>query len=306
MRLPSVRRIPHLSDLVLIFVLAYSSVVSAKQTKDQLRHKIETIAKDAHGVVGVAMECLEDNDTLSLNGSKKFPMQSVYKFPIAMTLLHEVDLRHISLDSLIVLDSNNLLEGTMSPMRDKYPQGNVRLPIREIMRYMVSESDNNACDILFDVLGGPKKVEQYVRSIGVKGIDITKTEDDMHRNWYNMFRNSCKPNSMLQLLSIFYRRTSLLPSSSDLLMSDMIQSNTPKRIAKYLPASTIVAHKSGTSGYSKQHKISGATNDIGIITLPNGKHIALVVYVSMSKRSDDMPEQVIGHIAKAIWGYYAE
>src|ERR1051325_1580553 len=98
---------------------------SAQHSKDRLRNEIARLAKGADGIVGVAIECIEDHDTLTLNGTRRFPMQSVYKFPLAMTVLHEVDLGHISLDSTIALDSNNLLDDTYSPMRDKYPKGNV-------------------------------------------------------------------------------------------------------------------------------------------------------------------------------------
>jgi beta-lactamase class A len=295
-----------LTRLCLACSLATFALTSAtaQHSKEQLRNEIARISKDADGIVGVAMECIEDRDTLTLNGTKRFPMQSVYKFPLALAVLHEVGLGHISLDSMIALDSNNLLDDTYSPMRDKYPNGNVRLSVREIMRYMVSSSDNNACDILFDVLGGPKKAERFIRSLGVSGIAIATTEDDMHRKWSKQFLNWCKPNAMLDLLKIFYSGKAVSPASSHLLMTFMLESTTQKRIGKQLPPNAIVAHKSGTSGYSKQHKTAAATNDVGIITLPNGKHIALVVYVSMSKHADDVPEQVIGHIANAIWKYY--
>src|ERR1051326_2669682 len=88
-------------------VAFFFASANAQHSKEQLRNEIAHIAKDADGIVGVAMECIEDHDTLTLNGTKRFPMQSVYKFPLALAVLHEVDLGHISLDSMIALDSNN-------------------------------------------------------------------------------------------------------------------------------------------------------------------------------------------------------
>jgi beta-lactamase class A len=75
-----------------------------------------------------------------------------------------------------------------------------------------------------------------------------------------------------------------------------------KRLKGQLPAGTIVAHKTGTSG--TQNGITAATNDIGIITLPNGKHLAIAVFVSDSPADETAREEVIAKIAKAAWDAY--
>ena len=72
-----------------------------------------------------------------------------------------------------------------------------------------------------------------------------------------------------------------------------------KRLKNLLPAGTAVAHKTGTSG--TQNGITAATNDIGIITLPNGKHIAIAIFVSDSPADEKTREAVIAKIAKAVW-----
>ena len=72
-----------------------------------------------------------------------------------------------------------------------------------------------------------------------------------------------------------------------------------KRLKGMLPVGTIVAHKTGTGG--TQNGITGATNDIGIITMPNGKHLAIAVFVSDSPADEKTREAVIAKIAKAVW-----
>jgi beta-lactamase class A len=59
-----------------------------------------------------------------------------------------------------------------------------------------------------------------------------------------------------------------------------------------------VAHKTGTSG--SQKAITAATNDLGIITLPNGTHLAIAVFVSDSAADEATREGVIAKIAKAV------
>lgn len=48
------------------------------------------------------------------------------------------------------------------------------------------------------------------------------------------------------------------------------------------------------------------TNDIGIITLPDERHIALVVFVSDSKTDEATREAVIAKAAQAAWNYWSK
>src|SRR5207253_8196592 len=78
----------------------------------------------------------------------------------------------------------------------------------------------------------------------------------------------------------------------------------PNRLKGLLPAGTIVAHKTGTSG--TENGVTAATNDIGIITLPNGRHFAIAVFVSDSPVDEATREGVIAKIAKAVWDKWSK
>ncbi len=85
------------------------------------------------------------------------------------------------------------------------------------------------------------------------------------------------------------------------LMTDA--STGPKRIKGLLPAGTIVAHKTGTSPTNSEG-LSPATNDVGIITLPNGKHLAIAVFVCNATDDEATREGVIAKITKAAYDFY--
>ena len=72
-----------------------------------------------------------------------------------------------------------------------------------------------------------------------------------------------------------------------------------KRLKGELPAGTVVAHKTGTGG--TRNGITSATNDIGIITLPDGRHLAVAAFVSDSAANDDTRDAIVARLAKAAW-----
>ncbi|HEX9503147.1 MAG TPA: class A beta-lactamase, subclass A2 [Patescibacteria group bacterium] len=268
-----------------------------------LQDTLRVIAKEAGGMVGVSVLYPERGESLSLHGADHFPMQSVYKFPLAMKILHDVDNGKLSLDSKIHIDKKEWVEGTWSPMRDHYNSGTVDINLREILSYTVSGSDNIGCDILFRVAGGPGEVNDYIHQLGIKEIAIATTEADMATHWEVQFRNWCTPNAMATLLRLFLDGRVLAPASNELLMQFLTATTTgPHRIKGLLPTGTIVAHKTGTSD-TNEKGITAATNDVGIITLPDGRHLILVVYIRDSRADEKSREGVIARIAATVWAY---
>jgi beta-lactamase class A len=47
-----------------------------------------------------------------------------------------------------------------------------------------------------------------------------------------------------------------------------------------------------------------ATNDAGIVNLPDGNHFIIVAFVSDSKADDIIRERLIAEISKAAWDSY--
>jgi beta-lactamase class A len=286
-----------------ILFLFTSSFVTSQKTVS-LRKQIEQLLATKNARVGVSFSGIEKQDTLTINGSSHFPLQSVFKFPIALKVLHLVDQKKLSLDQKIYIPKSDLLPDTWSPLRDKYPDGNVKIPLAEIIRFMVSESDNNACDILLRLVGGAKTVNDYIHELGIKNIAIRYNEEEMHREWNVQFYNWTTPVATTRLLKLFYDGKILSAKSYDFLWKVMCETSTgKKRIKGQLPTGTLVAHKTGTSGTNAQG-ITAAINDIGIVTLPTGYHFVISVYVSNSKENTQTNEKIISDISKLVWDYF--
>lgn len=269
--------------------------------EDSLRTRIEYIVGHADGNVGVAILGLENDDTLTINGDGRFPMQSVYKFPLALAVLSQVDKGILSLDQRIHIKKDGLLPNTWSPLRKKYPHGNVSITIDELLTYTVSESDNNGCDVLFRLIGGPETVNRYIHNLGVTNIAIAATEEEMHKDWMVQYSNWSSPAAMGQLLYMFYHDKILSTKSREYLWQLMSRTNTgPGRLKGLLPEGTIVAHKTGSSG-ANENGLVAATNDVGIVSLPNGKHLVIAVFVSNATTTEKACELIIAEIAKALW-----
>lgn len=64
-----------------------------------------------------------------------------------------------------------------------------------------------------------------------------------------------------------------------------------------------VAHKTGYSGINDQG-LTYATNDVGIVVLPNGNHMIISVFVSMSKEQEAVNDRMIAELARAAFDFW--
>lgn len=268
---------------------------------ERLRSEIPALARSVDGIVGVAVLDLTTGDTLTVNGDRPFPMQSVYKFPIAVAVLDRVQRGEMALDQTVHVTASDLLPNTWSPLREAHPAGNVDLTLDSILAATVSLSDNNGCDILLWQLGGPHAVDRFIRGLGISGMAIVATEEEMHRDDSAQYRNFSTPLAMARLLQRFSDGAILTEDLRSYLWSLMVETPTgPKRLRGSLPAGAVVAHKTGSSGVNASG-IAAATNDAGILVMPDGRRVAVVVFVSDSRSSESQREGVIAEIARRVW-----
>ena len=101
-----------------IFVcLVFASASICAQNIDTLKKEIEKIIAIKKATIGVSIIGSDVRDTLNINGNKHFPMISVFKFHIALTILNIVDKGELSLKQKIFIKKSELLENTWSPFR---------------------------------------------------------------------------------------------------------------------------------------------------------------------------------------------
>lgn len=287
----------------IIFLFLFISSLNSAQ-KQNLKKEILDITKDKNATVAVSINSFEDQFNLNIHGEKKLPMLSVFKFHIALAVLNQVDEGKLSLNQNIFIKKSELLENTWSPIREKYPDGNIEMPLSELIKYTVAQSDNNGCDILLRLIGGTDTVQKFFNNQGIKNVQIIANEEEMHQSYKAMYANFTTTNSANDLLKKFYNDQIVSKNSTVFLMKIMIETTTgTNKIVAQLPKGTQVAHKTGSSG-KNDNGLTIAENDIAIITLPSGKHYAISVFVSDSMESEATNTKMIADISKLVFDYF--
>lgn len=270
-----------------------------------LRNKIQKIIQGKDATVGVAL-IVDGKDTLTINNNFRYPTQSVYKFHLALAVLDYLNKNNLTLDHQLYVKKGDLLPNTHSPLRDDYPQGEMYLSVADLIKYTVSKSDNNGCDILFRLVGGTAAVDRYIRGLGLSEFAIAATEEEMHGPWVVQYTNWSTPYTAAQALEIFRTQDILPLSFHDFLWDTLAGTITGgNKIKALLPEGTFVAHKTGSS-FRNAEGLKAAENDIAIIQLPDGRYYSLVVFVADSMESNDVNCGIIAQISKAVYDSLVE
>ena len=160
-----------------------------------------------------------------------------------------MDKQSISLDSIVSIKASQMLPNTYSPLRKKFPDQDFTITLRELMQYSISQSDNNACDILIEYAGGIKHINDYIHRLSIDSFNLSETEDGMHSSFEAVYRNWSTPSAMARLLRTADEKELFSNKElKDFLWQTMIDTETgANKLKGMLPAKTVVGHKTGSS-----------------------------------------------------------
>jgi len=267
------------------------------------------------GRLGLGLRLLPSGDSWYLEMETPFPMQSVVKLPAAVAILREVDAGRMSLKEKVVIRRSDL-SVAWSPLRDAFTGEEAAYTVEDLLRRAVASSDNTAFDVLLDRMKGAEAVGGALRALGIEGIRVDRSERRLQSDYFGLGawtpswaepkafeaarralpaserrkaleayladpRDTATPSGAVELLDRLQRGALLSSSSTAFLLETMAGTTTgPDRLKAGLPEGSLLAHKTGTAADSEG--INGATNDIGIATLPGGTRLALAVFVKGS------------------------
>jgi beta-lactamase class A len=273
-----------------------------------LSEQLAGIAREAPGNLGIAVYDPASDTHIAVHGDKSFPLASTYKLAIALAAFHASDERKINLDAMVPMQPGDIRHGH-SPLAEQYPQGGVSFPLWMLVRDMIAESDNTASDLVLRSIGDAADVQNTLNYYNIAGFSIKKSEADLydeslaHKTFAHGGDNAGTPEGMAALLiGVSDLKLLSLDSTTEFLL-DLAQAHTgDNRLRAGLPPNVRFAHKSGTS--ATFGGMTDATNDAGLLTLPDGHRIAVVAFLSESSADDDARNAVLASVGKAVYSAF--
>lgn len=279
------------SCLLALCLLAASCGNSARTTFEA---RLDAILDTLPATVGLAV-ITPCGDTITRNDTP-LPTLSVFKFPLALTVLDR-----IPLSQPVAVTPEWLDPATYSPLRDSLPAEGGTVSVADLVRFSVSQSDNIACNILLHELGGPEVLDEYIRSLGIDGVSIRADERAMRSGPEAQRLNTARPSSICTLFDRFLKGDLLCDKHNALLRRWLEGTTTGSdKLKAGLPSGTLMGHKTGHSDRTAEG-VRIAENDAGYFILPDGRIGCITVFVTDSRASDAANTAAIAAVANAAW-----
>lgn len=266
-----------------------------------LERQIAQLADGSKGRIGIAALDLATGHEISVLGDQRFPMASTSKIAIAAAYLEGVDQGRWTLEQkwpLMVPQRSAPFSSARAPVK----AGN-SLSAHQLIELMITRSSNPATDALLAAVGGPEVVNDWMRRAGIEEFTLSRDIATLVRDDGEFdparhvdIRDSATPRAMVQLLAGLHKGEWLSAHSTGVLIGAMERCITGKRrIPALMPAGVQVAHKTGS--------LNNTSSDIGFVTAPDGRTIAVAIYVT-GQGSKPNREARIAELARAVYDGY--
>ena len=294
--------------------------------------RIRTLGAGFDGNAGIAVMDLNEGWTVSWNGDDRFPQESVAKLWTVIATLDAVDSGRLQADEAALLTEADL-SVFHEPIADLIGRRGYRTFVAELVRGAIVDSDNAANDFLVRRLGGTRAVQDAMRRKGLSGIvaGVQQRELQAHmagldwrpeldggerleaarsrldpaarekamRRYLADPEDGASPLASVRALGALNEGRLLSADSTQRLLRLMHSTvHGEERLNGGLERGWTLAHKTGTGQHLGSLHIG--TNDIGILTAPDGHAYAAAVFEGSSSAPLIVREGLMRRVAEAI------
>lgn len=278
---------------------AQAAAPSRTEKLELLKEVLELVAAE-HPTLGVCL--IADTDTICINEKEDFAMMSVVKLFQAVAISRILDENNETLSLDVKVTRDDLPTNTWSPLAKENRPDEFWMTMREMFEYTLRKSDNNVCDLLFEMICIPKDTEKKIRELNLPGrFGIEVTESDQVEWPPCDVLNYCSPKAAAALIDrIFNGRVASRDAQGTLqVLLAGVETGEDKIMKPLEGTGAIVAHKTGT-GWDKDGFVT-ASNDVAHVILPSGESYSLAVLVANFEGSMEQANALIAKVSEIVY-----
>ena len=245
------------------------------------------------GRLGVSVRDTTGRLAVSHRGDDRFLLCSTVKLPLAALILSRVDAGHESLERHIDYTHADL--ATYSPETEQHV--GTGMTLGAICRAGLTQSDNTAANLMFDAVGGPTALTDFIRSLGDTTTRSNRLETALNEPTPDA-KDTTTPNAMRGLMTRVLLGDVLSPAARDQLLTWMQANQTgDHRLRAGLPSAWPIGDKTGSGG-------NNTAADIAIAHPAPAHAIVISAYYADSSASRDARDQVLADVGRAVADLY--
>lgn len=256
-------------------------------------------AKQPEGAFAVAFKNLSTGETFLMNAHESFHAASTMKTAILIETFKQAAEHKFSLDDSIlvknsfksIVDSSLFsLDSSDDSEKDLYTRIGTKLPVRDLLYRMITESSNLATDLIVDLVGA-ENANKTMHELGAKDIKVLRGVED--NKAYNLgLNNTVTAYDLMVIFDHIANGTVVNKKACEAMIQILMHQHFREKIPALLPADVKTATKSGS--------IDKISHDSGIVFLPDGRKY-VVVLLSRGIENEKSADETLARVSKIIY-----
>lgn len=265
---------------------------------DAIRRRV---AATPGAIVAISYSDAAGTSIVRLNADTVYHAASTMKIPVMIEVLRRSQAGAFAIDQPVLLVNQfaSIVDGSpfsLDAAEDSdsalYRRIGERLPIRELMRRMITHSSNLATNQLISLVGA-ERTTATARSLGARHIQVLRGVEDQ-KAFDRGLSNTTTADDLAALLSAIENGRALSPASSAEMRDILLAQAFREKIPAGLPPGTRVAHKTG--------EITAVSHDAAIV-YPAGRKPYVLVVLTRGVRDAAVSSALIADISRLVYAH---
>ncbi|GAA5113168.1 class A beta-lactamase [Alloalcanivorax gelatiniphagus] len=225
---------------------------------------------------------------MAYRADERFALASTVKVPLAAVVL----------DQLSAADLERRLSWTEEDLVDHSPVTELfvedGMTVRQLVDAALTLSDNTATNLLFDLVGGPRAVDDRLAELGDSVTSVDRVEPDLNDWRPAEVRDTSTPRALAAVVRELTLGDALRPEDRRVLNDELGDSLTGARLVRAgVPGDWAVGDKSGSASY-------GTRNDVAVVRPPGRAPWVIVVMTSHDQPDAETDDALVAQAAEVV------
>jgi beta-lactamase class A len=295
--------------LALVLIVAKGPWDYGRTSTPGTRAELQQIIDAFKGNVALAAKNLRTGELIEINAREEVQTASVIKLPIMVEAFYQAREGRRSLDSLLLLDKDNMVQG--SGILQDLSDGLI-LSLRDALTLMIVLSDNTATNMVIDAVG-IDAVNSRMEKLGLahtklfKKVFLPPPKPSEYQKKFGL--GVTTPEEMLKLLEMLARGDLVDKASSEAMISILKKQRDRDQIPRYISYDDLGESARGIQVANKTGALDRVRNDVGLVFTRKGTYLmAIFTWNSPDTRwtPDNAATLTIAQLARVLYRHFED
>lgn len=259
----------------------------------------EFISAAGTAKVGLAAHNFSTDEEILFNTDVAFYPASTMKICVMMEVFHQARQGLFALNDSISIKNEfaSIVDGSAYSLSadddsetDLYNRIGQPLPVRDLVRLMITVSSNLATNLLVERIT-PERITAFMRELSADSLIVRRGVED-NKAFRLGLNNDATARGFMNILMKLEKREVVSEQDSNEMIEILLGQKFNEMIPAQLPADVRAAHKTGWTGKFY--------HDVGIVYPPNAKPIVLAILTNGFEKEEDA-HPFVASLAKKVY-----